>query len=258
MMSDEASPALRTLIVDDEPLAVERMMTLCQALDGVALVGTATNGRMAAELVTALRPDLLLLDIAMPEMDGMSLAHQIAAMPGKRPAIIFVTAFDAFAVEAFDLPAADYLLKPVAAERLARAIGRVQATRAVAPAPAPTTTSDHASDYAEEFWVPHKSELVRIAAADIDRVDAERDYMRLHVGARSFLIHQTIATLEARLDPARFIRLHRSTIVRRDRITGFGHDRAGAWHAVLLDGEQVRIGRTYQAAAKAMAGKLRV
>lgn len=256
-MSEDASPALRTLIVDDEPLAVERMMTLCQALEGVAVVGTATNGRTASDLVMALRPDLLLLDIAMPEMDGMSLAHQIAAMPGKRPAIIFVTAFDAFAVEAFDLPAADYLLKPVAADRLMRAVARVQAGRTVAPVPSQPAPSDPSGAYAEEFWVPHKSELVRIAAADIDRVDAERDYMRLHVGPRSFLIHQTIATLEARLDPARFIRLHRSTIVRRDRITGFGHDRAGAWHAVLADGEQVRIGRTYQASAKAMAGKLR-
>jgi two-component system response regulator AlgR len=257
MMNDRPSPALRTLIVDDEPLAVERMMTLCQSLDGVSVVGTATNGRTAGELVEALRPDLILLDIAMPEMNGMSLAHQIAAMAGKRPAIIFVTAFDAFAVEAFDLPAADYLLKPVAADRLARAVARVQAGRADAAPLMSASLPEQATAYAEDFWVPHKSELVRIAASDIDRVDAERDYMRLHVGARSFLFHQTIAALEARLDPARFIRLHRSTIVRRDRITGFGHDRVGAWHAVLVDGEQVRIGRTYQAAAKAMAGKLR-
>jgi len=96
---------------------------------------------------------------------------------------------------------------------------------------------------------------VRIAAADIDRIDAERDYMRLHVGQRSFLLHQTIAALEARLDPARFIRLHRSTIVRRDRIAGLRHDGFGVWCADLTNGESVRIGRTFLADAKAMAGR---
>lgn len=246
---------LRTIIVDDEPLAVERMMTLCQQIGQVSVIGSAGNGKVGLELIATLQPDLVLLDIAMPELDGMSLAHQLSAVPGKRPAVIFVTAFDAFAVEAFDLPAADYLLKPVALERLARAIDRVLAAR---PNSGPQPDIDQQSpsgDYAREFWVPWKSELIRIAAMDIDRIDAERDYMRLHVGPRSFLVHQTISALEARLDPALFIRLHRSTIVRRDRITGFGHDRAGAWHADLADGARVRIGRTYLSAAKKMAAR---
>ncbi len=108
----------------------------------------------------------------------------------------------------------------------------------------------------EEFWVPHRSEVIRIAASDIDWIEAERDYMRLHTGARSFLLHQTISELERRLDPDRFIRIHRSTIIRRDYIDGLKHDGLGAWSARLKDGTELRIGRSYQAAAKAMAGRV--
>ncbi|MBX9884106.1 MAG: LytTR family DNA-binding domain-containing protein, partial [Novosphingobium sp.] len=175
-----------------------------------------------------------------------------------RPAVIFVTAHDHFAVEAFDCEAVDYVLKPVAQDRLERAVERALARRdgaAPAPAEAPAT-----SPWIEEFWVPHRSELIRIAAGDIDRIDAERDYVRLHVGqkdggGRSYLLLHTIQRLEDRLDPERFIRLHRSTIVRRDRIAGLKHDGLGVWSAQLADGELLRIGRTYLAKAKAMAGR---
>jgi DNA-binding LytR/AlgR family response regulator len=241
--------ALRTLIVDDEPLAVERMQLMCAGQPAIRLIGTANDGGTALRLIDALSPDLILLDIAMPEVDGIEVANQIAARGGVMPAIIFVTAFDRFAIEAFDLEAVDYLLKPVAADRLTRAIARVVERRS-GQAPAPVKT-----DYTQEFWVPYRSELIRIAALDIERIDAERDYMRLNLGARSYLLHQTIGALEARLDPTQFIRLHRSVIVRRDRIKALGHDRGGAWHAELIDGEQVRIGRTYLANAKQMAGR---
>jgi two-component system, LytTR family, response regulator AlgR len=236
---------LRTLIVDDEPLAVERMQLLCADQAGVTLVGTASDGAAALRMIAALTPDLVLLDIGMPELDGLAVARALEATDSVPPIIIFVTAFDRYAIEAFDLAAADYLLKPVSAERLARAITRAGERRGTVP-PA-------AGSYVEEFWVPHRSELIRVAAQDIERIDAERDYMRLHLGARSYLLHQTISMLEARLDPARFIRLHRSVIVRRDRIARLGHDRAGAWQAELIDGSHVRIGRTYLAAAKLMA-----
>lgn len=108
--------------------------------------------------------------------------------------------------------------------------------------------------------MPHRSELLRVAATDVDRIDAERDYVRLHVGqkdgaSRSYLLLQTVSGLEARLDPQRFIRLHRSTILRRDRITGLRHDGLGVWSAELEDGSTVRIGRTYLSRAKAMAGR---
>jgi two-component system response regulator AlgR len=244
-MAAEEPRRLRTLVVDDEPLAIERLQILCAREPAIDLVGTATDGEAALRLVDALQPDLLLLDIAMPGLDGMGVAR---ALEGRspRPAIIFCTAFDQFAVAAFDVAAVDYLLKPVAPERLARAVARITG----APAPHPQSTAHSA-----EFWVPHRSEMIRIAAADIDRIEAERDYMRLHVGARSFLLHQTITELERRLDPALFIRLHRSTIVRRDRIAKLSHDGLGAWRAILIDDSEIRIGRTYLPAARALMGR---
>ena len=246
-----ADRVLRTLIVDDEPLAAERLQILCAANPAIDLIGTAGDGEAALRLVEALDPDLLLLDIAMPGLDGMGVARALADRP-KRPAIIFCTAFDRFAVEAFDVAAVDYVLKPVAPDRLTRAVERVLGALDADPAPAAAAVE---SAFATEFWVPHRSEMIRIAAIDIDRIDAERDYMRLHVGPRSYLLHHTIGELERRLDPDRFIRLHRSTIVRRDRIAKLVHDGMGAWHAVLADGAEVRIGRTYLGPARAIAGR---
>ena len=252
---------MRTLIVDDEPLAIERMQILCTRIPALQIVGTAADGAAALRLVEALTPDLVMLDMTMPELDGLGVARALARQT-PRPAVIFVTAHDHFAVEAFDCDAVDYVLKPVAQDRLERAVERALARRAggeaaatIAP-PSPTPASEpSANQWIEEFWVPHRSELVRVAATDIDRIDAERDYVRLHVGSRSYLMLHTIQRLEDRLDPARFIRLHRSTIVRRDRILGLRHDGLGVWSAELADGTMLRIGRTYLAKAKAMAGR---
>ena len=252
------SEALRTLIVDDEPLAVERMQVICARLPGLSVVGTASDGAAALRLIAALAPDLVLLDMTMPEMDGLAVARALAGQE-QPPALVFVTAHDGFAVEAFDLDAVDYVLKPVAPERLERAIGRALIRRQSAAAALTPSSSGSpsrpASLWTTEFWVPHRSELLRIAATDVDQIDAERDYVRLHVGVRSYLLLQTVSGLEERLDPALFIRLHRSTILRRDRITGLRHDGLGVWSAELADGSAVRIGRTYLAKAKAMAGR---
>jgi two-component system response regulator AlgR len=238
--------ALRTLIVDDEPLAVERLQVICARIDGLSVVGTASDGAAALRLVGALQPDLILLDMTMPELDGLSVARALAK-EGNPPALVFVTAHDSFAVEAFDLDAVDYVLKPVAPERLDRAISRAVARRG--------ERVRTPGEWIAEFWVPHRSELLRIAVSDVDRIDAERDYVRLHVGERSYLLLQTVSGLEERLDPAMFIRLHRSTILRRDRIVGLRHDGLGVWSAELSDGSAVRIGRTYLPRAKAMAGR---
>ena len=245
---------LRTIIVDDEPLAVERLQIMCAAESMIDLVGTAGDGAAALRLAQSLSPDLILLDIGMPKMDGISVARAVALME-KKPAIIFITAFDNFAVEAFDLDVIDYMLKPVAADRLSRAIARAVAANGETAAPTSSTESESASGYASEFWVSHRSELIRIAAPDIERVEAERDYMRLHTGGRSYLLHQTISTLEQRLDPARFQRIHRSHIVRHDLIAGLRHEGGGVWHAVLNNGEAMRIGRKYLAEVKKLAGK---
>ena len=237
---------LRTLLVDDEPLAIERLTILCADLPQVKLVGTATDGAAGLRLVEALTPDLLILDIAMPGLDGIEAATALARLP-ERPAVVFVTAFDQYAVAAFDVAAVDYLLKPVSGERLAKAIARVQAQRGTATPPP--------SRWAREFWVPHRSEMIRLAAEDIELIEAERDYMRLHAGGRSFLLHQTITALEARLDPEAFIRIHRSTIVRRDRIARLTHDGLGRWTAVLTDDRTCRVGRSYQKAVRAITGR---
>jgi len=249
----EPRAVLRTMIVDDEPLAVERLQLLCARRPEISLVGMAGDGESALRLAEQLRPELVFLDINMPRLDGMGVARALARM-GQSPAIIFVTAYQGFAVEAFDLAAIDYLLKPVAAERLERAVHRVlerQGARAAGTAP----DTPPPSPWVQEFWVPDRAELKRVDAALIERIDAERDYMRLHVGTRSYLLHETIKTLEERLDPARFVRLHRSHIVRNDYITGLRHGGGGVWFAQLADGSELRVGRTYLKRAKELAGR---
>lgn len=245
-MTESATGPLRTLIVDDEPLALERMRVICGEIAAIEIVDTAQDGAEALRLIGALGPDLVLLDMTMPELDGLGVARSLTKAE-KAPAVIFVTAHDNFAVEAFDLEAVDYVLKPVTAERLERAVSRALSRRG--------TGRPSRGEWLNEFWVPYRSELLRIAASDVDRIDAERDYVRLHVGERSYLLLQTVSGLEARLDPEQFIRLHRSVILRRDRITGLCHEGLGVWSAELSDGSAVRIGRTYLSRAKAMAGR---
>lgn len=248
--TENESPSLRTLIVDDEPLAVERIQVICAEIEAINVVGTASDGAAALRLSDKLNPDLMLLDMTMPEVDGLGVAAKLADTENP-PAVIFVTAHDHFAVEAFDLEAIDYVLKPVAADRLERAIERAIARRGA--------RRENSSDWLDELWVPHRSELLRIAVSEVHRIDAERDYVRLHVGegeqSRSYLLLQTIAGLEARLDPEEFIRIHRSTILRRDNIRGLRHDGLGVWSAELQNGDALRIGRTYLSKVKAMAGR---
>jgi two-component system response regulator AlgR len=249
-MSGNGADALRTLIVDDEPLAIERMHVLCSEIDQLTVVGTASDGAAALRLAGKLEPDLVLLDMTMPGMDGLAVARELGRAE-RPPAVIFVTAHEDFAVEAFDLDAIDYVLKPVAGERLERAVARATSRRGARQA--------GGGQWLEEFWVPHRSELLRIEASQVRRIDAERDYVRLHVGggdqARSYLLLQTIAGLEARLDPEKFIRIHRSTILRRDEIRRLRHEGLGVWSAELESGEALRIGRTYLRQVKGMAGR---
>ena len=249
-MSHEAAAPLRTLIVDDEPLAIERMQVLCAEIDTLSVIGTASDGQAVLRLAEKLSPDLVLLDMTMPAMDGLAVARELARAE-QPPAVIFVTAHEDFAVEAFDLDAIDYVLKPVARERLERSVARVLARRG---------DRRESGRWLREFWVPHRSELLRIDVNQVERIDAERDYVRLYVGQsdgenRSYLLLQTIAGLEAKLDPEQFIRIHRSTILRRDGIRGLRHEGLGVWSAELGNGETQRIGRTYLRKVKEMAGR---
>lgn len=246
---------LRFLIVDDEPLAVERLQMMLARIEGVTLAGTASEGAQALRLVEAVSPDAVLLDIAMPGMDGIDVARALArgAAP---PVVIFVTAFDTFAVAAFDVDAVDYVMKPVAADRLERAVERARQRIAERGAErAEGGSGAQAPRHLEEFWVSEARGLVRLSVDEIDRISAERDYMRLHVGKRSWLINHTIARLEEELDPDRFVRLHRSAIVRRDFVTGLKRDEGGRWWAILADGEEQKVGRLYAQNAKGLAGR---
>jgi two-component system response regulator AlgR len=247
-MSDETS--LRVLVVDDEPLAVERLQLLLARCADTNVVGTANEGEAALRIAEAVTPDLVLLDIAMPGMDGIDVARALSDS-AVDPAVVFVTAFDNFAVAAFDVAAIDYLMKPVQPDRLERALDRVREHLAGGKRGGHRQAPAHV----EEFWVPDHTGLVRIAASDIERITAERDYMRLHVGARSWLIHRTIAKLEEDLDPALFLRVHRSVIVRHDTITSLYRDEAGHWTARLKDGGEQRIGRSYIDQVKKLAGR---
>lgn len=249
----DESRQIKVLIADDEPLAAERLQLLLAKCDGIDLVGTASDGEGAVRMADALDPELLLLDIAMPGLDGIDVARSLARR-SPAPAVIFITAFDQFAVAAFEVEAVDYLMKPVAPKRLQRALDRARAylRRRDEGEHQPRERS---SQYLEEFWASDLSGLVRIASRDIDRVSAERDYMRLHVGRRSWLIHHSMASLEEGLDPDLFVRLHRSAIVRKDFITGFSRNPSGRWLARLADGTEQPVGRLYSDRVKAIAGR---
>jgi two-component system, LytTR family, response regulator AlgR len=249
-------PALKVLVVDDEPLATERLQLLLARVPGVDLVGTASDGEAAVRMAEALAPDLLLLDIAMPGLDGIDVAKALAGR-APPPAVVFVTAFDQFAVAAFEVAAVDYLMKPVDPARLDLALSRTRAhldrrNEGGLPEPAPLAPTGR---FLEEFWASDLTGLVRIATRDIDRISAERDYMRLHVGQRSWLIHHSMSALEEGLDPAVFVRLHRSAIVRRDFIAGFQRNPSGRWIARLSDGTEQPVGRLYAENVRVIAGR---
>ena len=245
--------SLRLLIADDEPLATERLALLLGRVAGVSIVGTAHDGTEAVALAQQVAPDVVFLDIAMPGLDGIEVARALSRLP-RSPAVVFVTAYDQFAVAAFEVAAVDYLMKPADATRLDRALERARAFLAQR-GPGDGANQAAAPRYLDEFWASDMSGLVRIAARDIDRVSAERDYMRLHVAKRSWLIHHSMAALEEGLDPALFVRLHRSAIVRRDTIAGFARNPSGRWIARLADGSEQPVGRLYADQVRQIAGR---
>ncbi|MDP9413643.1 MAG: response regulator transcription factor [Pseudomonadota bacterium] len=238
---------LRMVIVDDEPLAVERLQMMVARIQDVAVVGTASNGQAALRLTEALRPDVVLLDIAMPGMDGIDVARSLGGLPSP-PKVVFVTAFESFAVAAFDVQAVDYLMKPIDPARLERAIERVRNSSLEVSA------NSRPPRYLEEFWVSDFAGLSRVQANNVDRIVAERDYMRIHVGKRSWLINHSLTKLEQELDPECFVRLHRGAIVRRSFIVGFRNEE-GRWVAQLADGSEQRIGRAYAENARNLSAR---
>lgn len=247
---------LRVLCADDEPLALRRLQLLLARIPSIEIVGTARSGPETLAEVERLRPDILLLDIRMGQMSGLDVAETL--LRPEAPRIIFVTAFDEFALRAFDLAAIDYLVKPVELARLDKALARARAALEAADAVsraaeletivAALRDSRRAAAprrYVTEFWAQRMGELVCVRVEEIDWIEAERDYVHLHVGDRSFLLRETIGGLEERLDPADFLRIRRSALVRTGRVGSIRRAGYGDYRVQLHTGVQLRVGRTY-------------
>jgi two-component system LytT family response regulator len=221
---------IRTLIVDDEPLARQRIEDLLVKEADIEVVGTASEGDEAIEAIRRLKPDLLFLDVQMPGRTGVEVLEAIGEEA--MPVTIFTTAFDRFALKAFDLAAADYLVKPFDDERFAQALRRARQRLG---------KSDH---FLQTFAVESRGQTRAIPAAKVDYITASGPYAELHIGERTFAIREKMQTLEEQLDPEAFFRIHRSAIVRLDRIDALLHAPGGDYAVRLKDGTELSVSRT--------------
>jgi len=232
---------LKAIIVDDEELARIYLKNLLLPHPEIALAAECANGFEAVKAVTELRPDLLFLDVQMPKLDGFEVLELI----DPKPAVIFVTAFDQYAMRAFDAQAVDYLLKPFSTERFERALERAKARVGTPSVPADLSrTARPPQQRPERIVVRDGARVHVIPIAKLEYVEAQDDYVALHSAGHSYLKQQTIAELEALLDPARFVRIHRSAIVNLEcvtRIEPYGKD---SRIAILADGARLPVSRT--------------
>lgn len=273
---------IRTLIVDDELLARRTLRLLLEADPEVEIVGECSNGREAVAQLRQLKPELLLLDIQMPGMDGFEVLHQ--AGPESIPAIIFVTAHDTHALRAFEVHALDYLLKPFDDERFHRAVARAKAmvrqgrvhelTRRLVtmlgtpagppvtpppappsgPAPAAPVPPSRGSEYLERIALKEGHRVMLLTVADIDWIEAEDYYAQIHAGGSSYLLREPLKELEAKLEPRQFVRIHRSTIVNVRRVKELQPLVHGESIVVLHDGTKLRLSRSRREHLHALLG----
>lgn len=264
MNADASSVTLpiRTLIVDDEPTARRGMRLLLGTQPDIVVAGEAGHPSEAVELITRLKPDLVLLDVQMPQGDGFDVIERVGVM--EMPSVIFVTAYDDYALRAFEVNAIDYLLKPFEDERFFTAIQRARETVRLRKAEALNTRLTRLLQYLESrppespaekanvdafsdrILVKSSGEILFLKYEEIDWIDAEGDYMVFHVAGKTHLLRETMARLEARLDPKRFIRIHRSTIVNVDRVRKLTPSFVGEYTVVLHDGTKLKLSRSYQ------------
>jgi two-component system LytT family response regulator len=240
---------MRVLIVDDEPPARDRIREVLTQTGDVEIVGEAGDGLAAAQAIQDLKPDLVFLDVRLPEMDGFGV---LAALPQEaEPLIIFVTAFDSFAVRAFDVHAVDYVLKPFDSTRLREAVARAR-ERLAAGCGQDQRLVQLMTELAsrrrplERVLVKTGSRFEFVRAVDIDWIEAAGNYVTLHVGARAPLLRHTLNGMERQLDPERFRRIHRSVIVNIDRVKEIRPLPGGEHCALLGDGTELRVSRGYR------------
>lgn len=208
---------VRTLVVEDEPLSRRALRGLVEEVDWLDLVGEASDGRQAVERIDALRPDLVFLDVHMPEMSGIQVLSRVA----HQPAVVFTTAFDRYAVVAFELEAIDYLIKPFGRKRFHATLERVRRRLASSewlPPPRERAQSALAEGPLERVFAHKGDRIVPLRIADVTRIEACDDYAEVRCRGETFLLHLRLADLERRLDPARFVRVHRSHIVNLDHV----------------------------------------
>lgn len=221
---------MRVVIVDDEPLARQVVRILLEK-DRELTVAGECSGIDAAEVIARERPDILFLDIQMPEVDGFDVLERVGA--DAVPAVVFVTAYDEYALRAFEVHALDYLLKPFDDRRFFAALSRAkEQVRAKTP-----------SSFTRRFLVRTRDKVLFIKADDLEWVEAADYYVSLHAGGKSYLLRQTMAEIERQLDPAKFVRVHRSAIVNLDRVKEMHPLFRGDCALVLADGTQLRLSR---------------
>jgi two-component system LytT family response regulator len=238
---------LRVLVVDDEPLVREGIRVLLEREAGVRLLGEARNGEEALERIRELRPDLVLLDIQMPGMDG--LAVLAALEPEERPAFVFVTAHSEYAIRAFDLHAVDYLLKPFDAARFATALRRARARMAdgrVDRLESLLATLRPARAYPERLLLKQEGTVVVVLVNDIDWVEAADNYVEVHARTGRYMAREPLKQIAAKLDPARFARAHRSAIVNLSRVKSMDPVTSGEAIITLTTGTRLTLSRGYR------------
>ena len=239
---------MRAVIVDDEPLAREGVLLRLERFRDIEVVAQCEDGSSAVEKIAELSPDLVFLDVQMPDMDGFDVLRSLP--PKSLPEVIFLTAYEHHAVRAFDVHALDYLLKPIDDERFASAIERVRdvfhSDRKVRMAERLLELLGHKSaSYVTRFPVKVGTRTQVVQAQDINWIAAAGDYVELHSKARSYLLHETMNSLEQKLDPQKFLRIHRSRIVRLDLIQEAQSIDNREYMVKLTDGSEHRSGRTY-------------
>lgn len=248
---------LTALVVDDEPLAREGLSMLLARDPDITAIHEAKNGREAVTTIRDLHPDVVFLDVQMPEMDGFQVVTEVGAE--NMPAVVFVTAHDQYAIQAFEISAIDYLLKPVTQERFARALERVKARATAKPGDDTSRqilslleTVASPRRYLKRVAVRSAGKTVFVDAQDIDWMEAAENYVQLHTSRSSHLLHVAMNTLEKSLDPEMFLRIHRSLIVNVTRIKELRPALHGEYVITLENGVRLQSGRVYSDKVRAL------